>query len=75
MLPIVRDCVIFQSGSKDFLSDYPETAKALASILTAKKGLLLFSTVTELIDSAEKSANHNLTLTRLSSTFYNIKTR
>ena len=75
MLPVVRDCVIFQSGSKNFLSDYPETAKALASILTAKKGLLLFSTVTELIDSVEKSANHNLTLTRLSSTFYNIKTR
>lgn len=75
LLPIVRDCVIFQSGSKDFVSDFQETAKALASILTAKKAVELFSTVSEITECCERSANHNLTLTRLSSKLYNIKTR
>ncbi len=75
MSPIIRDCVVFQGGSKEAISDYPETAKLLSSSLTAKKGIMLFNTISELIDCAEKSANHNLTLTRLSSTLYNIKTR
>ena len=72
---IIRDCVVFQGGSKASISDYPETAKLLSSSLTAKKGLMLFDTVSILIDCAEKSANHNLMLTRLSSKLYDIKTR
>mgnify|MGYP003299912527 CR=1 FL=1 len=75
MSVIVRDCVVFQSGSKEALSEFPDTAKALSTALTAKKGIRLFETVSELIDCAEKSANHNLTLTRLSSKLYDIKNR
>ena len=75
MSPIVRDCLVFQSGSKETVSDYSETAKKLSLALTAKKGIMLFDTVSLLIDGAQKSANHNLTLTRLSSGFYDIKTR
>lgn len=74
MSVIIRDCVVFQSGSRETLSDFPETAKILSSSLTAKKGIMLFDTVSALIDCAEKSANHNLTLTRLSSKLYDIKT-
>ena len=73
--PIVRDAVVFQNGSKDFLSDYPDTARKLSSVLTAKKAMELYSAVSELIENAERSANHNLTLTRLSSKLYNIKNR
>lgn len=73
--PIVRDAVVFQNGSKDFLSDYPDTAKKLSSVLTAKKAMELYSAVSELIENAERSSNHNLTLTRLSSKLYNIKNR
>ena len=75
LLPIVRDGIIFQSGSKEFLSDFPETAKALASALTAKKALELYSAISTITEEAEKSANHNLTLTRLSSKLYDIKNR
>lgn len=75
MSVIVRDCVVFQSGSKEALSDFSETAKALSTVLTAKKGIRLFDTLSLLTDCAEKSANHNLTLTRLSSKLYDIKNR
>ena len=75
LLPIVRDGIVFQSGSKEFLSDFPETAKALASALTAKKALELYSALSSITEEAERSANHNLTLTRLSSKLYDIKNR
>ena len=74
MLPIIRDCVVFQNGSKEFVSEYSQTAKALANVLTAKKATLLYSAVNELLENTERSANHNLALTRLSSKLYNIKT-
>lgn len=73
--PIVRDCVVYQNGSGDFISEFPETAKLLSSILTAKKAIELYDTVGSLSSCAEKSANHNLTLTRFSSELYYIKTR
>ncbi len=75
LLPIIRDGIVFQSGSKEFLSDFSETAKALASTLTAKKAIELYSALSSLVEEAEKSANHNLTLTRLSSKLYDIKNR
>jgi len=75
LLPIVRDAIVFQSRGKDFLSPYEETAKRLASALTAKKAIELYSALSSLVEEAEKSANHNLTLTRLSSKLYDIKNR
>ena len=75
MLPVIRDGIVFQSGSKELLSDFPETAKALASALTAKKSIELYKELSALADEAERSANHNLTLTRLSSKLYDIKNR
>lgn len=76
LLPIIRDGIVLQSGSKELLSDFPETARALASGMTAKKTLELYSALSSLIEEAEKrAANHNLTLTRLSSKLYDIKNR
>lgn len=75
MLPVIRDGIVFQSGLKELLSDFPETAKALASALTAKKSIELYKELSALADEAERSANHNLTLTRLSSKLYDIKNR
>lgn len=74
-LPIVRDSIILQNDSKNLLSDFPETAKKLSSVLTAKKNIELYEALNELIECCEKSANHNLTLTRLSSKLYYIKNR
>lgn len=75
MSPCIRDCIICQNGGRQFISDYPETAKALSSVLTAKKAMELLETINKLTESIEKSANYNLTLTRLSAELYNIKSR
>ena len=73
MEPIFRDALILSSGGKELISDEKETAEKLRTALTQKKLMLLLSEIQSLRDSAESSANHNLTLTRLSSILYSIK--
>ncbi len=71
---ILRDAVVLKSGGTDMLTPFNETAKKLSTKLTAAKILMLTKAVTELEESSLLNANHNLTLTRLSALFYNIKT-
>ena len=73
MEPILRDALILSSGSKELISGEKETAEKLRTALTQKKLMLLLSEIQSLRDSAESSANQNLTLTRLSSILYSIK--
>ena len=73
MLVIIRDAVVFQNLGKDFLSDYPETAKKLSSVLTAKKTFRLYELLTQLKSDCQSFSNHNLTLTRLPAVLYDIK--
>ena len=73
MEPILRDALILSSGGKELISGEKETAEKLRTALTQKKLMLLLSEIQSLRDSAESSANHNLTLTRLSSILYSIK--
>ena len=72
-VPIIRDALIFQSGGKELISEFPETAKRIASALTQKKVLGLFSGIRELSDAVNASANHNLSITRFSALLYGIK--
>lgn len=73
MIPVIRDALILQSGGKELISDFPDTAKRISSGLTQKKTLLLLQEIQALSDSVNSSANHNLSITRLSSVMYDIK--
>lgn len=73
MIPIIRDSLIIKSGGKELISGYPDTAKRLSDMLTQKKALALLSGVQELYNSVNGNANHNLSITRLSAIFYDIK--
>ena len=73
MIPIVRDALVLSSGGKVLLSEKEETAKKLRNTLTQKKLLELLEKLSELIENIENTANHNLSLTRLSAVFYSIK--
>lgn len=73
MEPILRDALILSVAGKELISDEKETAENLRTALTQKKLMLLLGEIQSLRDSAESSANHNLTLTRLSSILYSIK--
>ncbi len=73
MIPIIRDALIIQGGGKDLISGYEETAKRIASVLTQKKTLELLEGIQQLSDAVSLSANHNLSITRLSALLYDIK--
>lgn len=73
MIPIIRDALILQSGGKELISDYPDTAKRISAGLTQKKTLALLTGIQELSDCVNASANHNLSVTRLSAILYDIK--
>ena len=73
MEPLLRDAVVLSSGSRLLISDEKETAEALRNSLTQKKLMLLLKEIQSLRDNSENSANHNLSLTRLSSILYSIK--
>ena len=73
MIPIIRDALILSGSGTDLISAFPETAKKLSAILTQKKLLLMLDEIIRLSDTVNASANHNLSITRLSSVLYNIK--
>ncbi len=75
MLPIVRDALIIQSGGKELISGHGATAKKLSQCFTQKKTAELLTALQNFSDSLQFSPNHNLALTRLSSTVYSIKSR
>lgn len=73
MTPIIRDALILQSGGKELVSPYPDTAKRISSALTQKKVMELLTEIQSLLDAVNASANHNLSITRLSAILYEIK--
>ncbi len=73
MEPILRDALILSSGGKELISGEKEAYEKLRSTLTQKKLMLILGEIQSLRDTAESAANHNLTLTRLSSILYSIK--
>lgn len=73
MVPIIRDALILSGSGNDLISAFPDTAKRLSSMLTQKKLLEMLEEIMLLSDTVNASANHNLSITRLSSVLYNIK--
>ncbi len=73
MIPIIRDALIIQSGGKSLISGYEDTAKRISAVLTQKKNLELLEGIQQLSDAVALSANHNLSITRLSALLYDIK--
>lgn len=73
MIPIIRDALILQSGGEELISTCPDTAKRISSALTQKKVMELLAEIQELYGSVNASANHNLSITRLSAILYDIK--
>lgn len=73
MEPLLRDALVLSSGGRVLISGEKETAEALRNSLTQKKLMLLLKEIQSLWDNCENSANHNLSLTRLSSILYSIK--
>lgn len=73
MQPLLRDALVLSSGGRVLISDEKETAETLKNSLTQKKLMLLLKEIQSLKDSFENSANHNLSVTRLSSIMYSIK--
>lgn len=71
--PILRDALVGTNSGNDMLTDKTETAELIKNALTRKKIIALFEAVTALKQDVESSANHNLSITRLSSLFYSIK--
>lgn len=73
MEPLLRDALVLSSGARVLISGEKETAEALKNSLTQKKLMLILNEIQSLRDNAESAANHNLSLTRLSSILYSIK--
>lgn len=73
MEPLLRDALVLSSGGRVLISGEKETAEALKNSLTQKKLMLILNEIQSLRDNAESAANHNLSLTRLSSILYSIK--
>lgn len=67
------DALLLASGGKVQKSENEETAKKLKNILTQKKLLELYEGIDKISQNTEKSANFNLSLTRLSAVLYAIK--
>lgn len=73
MEPVLRDALILSSGGKELISEKKEVCEKLRSTLTQKKLMNLLEEIQSLRSTAENAANHNLSLTRLSSILYSIK--
>lgn len=69
-IPVFRDALINTSP----MSDCRESADLLRRSFTPKKIFAFIEITNQLLEGIERSANHNLAITRLCSAFYNIKT-
>lgn len=64
---IFRDALILKLAKSETMSVSPETAGLLASELSSEKLIKLIEETRKLLEAAERSANHNLLITLLSS--------
>lgn len=72
MIPILRDVLILQSGSKELLSGSDELVKKIKPCLTQGQTVKLLEQTIALKDCVDLSANHNLSITRFSAVLYSI---
>lgn len=75
MIPIMRDVLILQSGGREMISSHRQTVQKLSRSLTQKKSAAIITVLQQFFDNAQFSPNHNLTITRLSSTLFSIRSR
>lgn len=73
MASVSMDALVLSSGGRVPQSENAETTKMLRSALTQKKLLELYEGIDKITQNTEKSANFNLSLTRLSAVLYAIK--
>lgn len=73
MSATVMDALLLSSGGRVPTKEREEIAKSLKNVLTQKKLLELYEGIDEISQNIEKSANFNLSLTRLSAVLYAIK--
>lgn len=73
MKSILRDSMVYLSGTREMITASAETAKKLSSRFTAKKLLGLYESCRELYEKSMMNANHNLLITRLPALFYSAK--
>lgn len=74
MCIILRDALIYSKNSNITVSGYQETAKKLSMRLTSKKLIDCIESIRIISDNFNSSSNYNLTVTRLTSILYGIKT-
>ena len=72
MIPVLRDVLILQSGSKELLSGSDELVKKIKPCLTQGQTVKLLEQTIALKDCVDSSANHNLSITRFSAVLYSI---
>lgn len=72
---ILRDALVYSQGGSKTVSSYVNTAKKLSSRLTSEKIIECINAVYALAENFKASANYNLTVARLSSRLYGIKTK
>lgn len=72
---ILRDALIYSKNENKVISSYPEIAKKLSLRLTEKQLIESIGCVYGILDNFRASANYNLTVTRLVSELYGIKTK
>lgn len=73
MILLFRDALVLSSGKAELICKNQSMAEKLRKSLTQKRLVQLIEGLGSLKDSAEASANHNLSITRLSSILYSIK--
>lgn len=72
---ILRDALVISLNSGKTITQYEETAKKLSMHLTSKKLMECINCLQALTDNFNSTANYNLTVTRLSSVLYGIKSK
>lgn len=72
---ILRDALIYSKKESKVISSYPEIAKKLSFRLTEKQLIECIDCIYRITDNFHSSANYNLTVTRLVSELYGIKTK
>ena len=75
MCIILRDALIYTGNEDKVISSFPLTAKKLTFRLTEKQIIECIDCIYKILENFRSSANYNLTVTRLTSELYGIKTK
>ena len=75
MCIILRDALIYSKNKDRVISPYCEIAKKLSFRLTEKQLIECIGSIYKILENFRSSANYNLTVTRLVSELYGIKSK